>query len=118
IAHYETVRVSKQGQRINLSLSISPIRDSANRVVGASKVARDITERKQSEEALRHSQERLEIALEASGAVPWGWSIPENQMDEWSPQFRDFFGFSPEEPASFETWLRRIHPRDRGRIKA
>jgi PAS domain S-box-containing protein len=49
IDHYETTRVAKDGRRINISLTVSPLRDRVGRVVGASKVARDITERKQSE---------------------------------------------------------------------
>lgn len=49
IDHYETVRVTKDGRRVNISLTVSPLRERSGRVVGASKVARDITERKQIE---------------------------------------------------------------------
>lgn len=49
IDHYETIRVTKAGKRRNVSLSISPVKDSAGRIVGASKIARDITERKRLE---------------------------------------------------------------------
>ena len=52
IEHYETVRVSKQGRRIDVSLTISPIRDSAGRIIGASKSARDITARKRAQDRL------------------------------------------------------------------
>jgi PAS domain S-box-containing protein len=50
IEHYETVRVRKGGERINVSLTVSPIRDSTGRIIGASKIARDITDRKRAEE--------------------------------------------------------------------
>ncbi len=53
IDHYETQRLRKDGQLIDVSLTISPVRDAAGRVVGASKIARDISERKKTEEALR-----------------------------------------------------------------
>jgi PAS domain S-box-containing protein len=53
IDHYETVRVARDGRRIELSLSVSPLRDKWGNVVGAAKVARDITERKRAEE-LQH----------------------------------------------------------------
>jgi two-component sensor histidine kinase len=53
IEHFDTVRMAKNGRRIAISLTISPIRDTAGNIVGASKVARDITERKRSEETQR-----------------------------------------------------------------
>jgi PAS domain S-box-containing protein len=56
IEHFETVRVRKDGTTLDLSLTISPVRDSKGRVVGASKVARNITERKQTEKALKESE--------------------------------------------------------------
>ena len=55
VEHFETVRVAKDGRRVNLSLTISPIRDPSGRIVGASKVARDITDRLRAEEALREA---------------------------------------------------------------
>ncbi|MCE9547512.1 MAG: MEKHLA domain-containing protein, partial [Planctomycetia bacterium] len=64
IEHYETVRVSKEGRHINISLTISPIRDTANRIIAASKVARDITPRKQSEESLTALHKQLATELE------------------------------------------------------
>lgn len=56
IEHFETVRVRKSGQRIEVSLTISPIRDNAGRVIGSSKIARDITARKQMERSLIQSE--------------------------------------------------------------
>jgi PAS domain S-box-containing protein len=65
VDHFETVRVSKNGRRIDISLTVSPVRDSEGRIVGASKVARDITERKRVEAALRDADRRKDefIAL-------------------------------------------------------
>ena len=60
IQHYETIRVTKAGNRINVSLSISPIKDSVGKVVGASKIARDITEHKRAEETMRKMNRDLE----------------------------------------------------------
>jgi PAS domain S-box-containing protein len=53
IDHYETVRVAKDGRRIDISLTVSPLRDPSGRIVGASKVARDVSERKQAERLQR-----------------------------------------------------------------
>jgi PAS domain S-box-containing protein len=50
IDHYETVRIAKDGRRVHLSLTVSPIRNSSGQIIGASKVARDISERKRAEE--------------------------------------------------------------------
>ena len=58
IDHFETVRRRKDGALLDVSLTISPMRDSAGRVIGASKVARDIRERKEAEAALRKSEQR------------------------------------------------------------
>ena len=58
IHHYETVRVTKGGERISVSLTISPVRDGAGRIVGAAKIARNITEQKKTEQTL-HTAERL-----------------------------------------------------------
>ena len=56
IDHLETVRMRKDGSLLDVSLAISPMKDASGRVVGASKLARDITERKHAEEALRQAQ--------------------------------------------------------------
>jgi two-component system CheB/CheR fusion protein len=53
VKNYDTVRVSKTGRRINVSLTVSPIRDETGRIIGASKIARDITERVRAEDALK-----------------------------------------------------------------
>lgn len=63
IDHYETIRLTKAGQRIDVSLSISPIRDGAGRIVAASKVLRDITAQKQTEAALVSLKNQLAAQL-------------------------------------------------------
>ncbi len=60
VEHFETVRVSKHGRLIDISLTVSPVRDRAGRIIGVSKVARDITDRKKAEEALREADRRKE----------------------------------------------------------
>jgi PAS domain S-box-containing protein len=67
IDHYETVRRRKDGGMIDISLTVSPMRDNQGRIVGASKIARDITERKVAEAKLRQSEHRLRDLL---GAIP------------------------------------------------
>ena len=67
VDHFETVRVRKDGTRLNISLTISPVKDAQGRIVGASKVARDITERVRQEAALKQANADLrQFAYSAS----------------------------------------------------
>ena len=56
IQHYETIRVRKDGRRINVSTSISPVKDSEGKIIGASAIARDVTQRKSVEAQLQKSE--------------------------------------------------------------
>ena len=69
VDYFETVRMRKDGSLLDVSLTISPMKDASGRVVGASKLARDITERKRAEEALRQAQTDL---AHASRLTPMG----------------------------------------------
>ena len=60
VEHFETVRLRKDGKRIDVSATISPIKDSSGAIVGASKIARDITERERAEEVIRQLNDELE----------------------------------------------------------
>jgi len=66
IDHYETVRMRKDGTLLDISLSVSPLRDSSGRIIGGSKIARDITDRRLMEAALRDSETRLRAIIDAS----------------------------------------------------
>jgi len=63
IEHYETVRRCKDGRRVDIELTVSPVRGPDGRILGASKIARDITERKRAEAKLRRWNEELEIRV-------------------------------------------------------
>jgi PAS domain S-box-containing protein len=66
VDHFETLRKRKDGGTFDVSLTISPLRDSTGCVVGASNVARDITERKRTERELRESEERFRAIVETT----------------------------------------------------
>jgi PAS domain S-box-containing protein len=59
VEHYETVRVGKHGNAIQISLSVSPVKNTLGKIIGASKIARDITERKRAEEAQQRAEQEL-----------------------------------------------------------
>jgi PAS domain S-box-containing protein len=62
VEHFETIRMRKDGSQLDISLTISPVKDNHGRIVGASKVARDISDRKLTEQALREYAEQLKDA--------------------------------------------------------
>src|ERR1700683_2150043 len=64
VEHYQTVRMAKDGRSIDISLSVSPVKDRNGKVIGASKIARDITEDKKRHEAQRESEIRFRTELE------------------------------------------------------
>ena len=65
IDHFDTTRITKDGRRIPISLTISPVRDSNGTIVGASKVARDISERRRAEYLQRESEDKLGAEADA-----------------------------------------------------
>jgi PAS domain S-box-containing protein len=67
IEHYETVRVAKDGRRLDVSLSISPIKSQAGVVIGAAKIVRDITARRQADEQLIATTAKFESVFNQSG---------------------------------------------------
>lgn len=67
IDHYETLRRRKDGKIINVSISVSPVRDKTGKVIGASTIGRDITERKRLETELREAREWFRVTLHSIG---------------------------------------------------
>ncbi len=75
-------------------------------------VGRDVTDLKLAEQALRRSEERLQLALEASGDGIWDWNIVTNEI-YYSPQYFQMLGYHPDElPHTVDTWTALMHPDD------
>ena len=90
--HYETVRLRKDGIRVHLSLTISPVKDGHGRIIGASKVARDITERKRNEQAFAERAVLLDLSNDAI-LVRDG----DDRVTYWNKSASELYGFRREE---------------------
>jgi PAS domain S-box-containing protein len=114
--HIETERLTGDGRRVAVSLSISPILDVDGKVVGVSKIARDISGRKAAEQALRDSEQRFRTLAESTPMLVWRTDAADNAV--WFNQcWLDFTG-SPMDADAGSGWLRHLHPDDRGRVEA
>lgn len=96
IEHYETVRVRKDGSFVDISLTVSPIRGPDGRIIGASKIARDISERKRAEEALRRREEELTDFIENS-VVGLHWVAPDGTILWANKAELELLGYTREE---------------------
>jgi PAS domain S-box-containing protein len=108
IEHFETVRVAKDGREIFISLTISPVRDTSGRVVGASKIARNITEKKRTEQALQASEERFREL--ANNIDQFAWTCDELGYATWYNQrWYDYTGTTFEQVRG-DGWRAVHHP--------
>ena len=96
IEHFETVRVRRDGSHVDVSLTISPIRDTDGRIVGASSVARDIGARKAAERGLAESEERFRTVLEASPNAMFGVGS-DGRITFANPEAERAFGYRHDE---------------------
>ena len=113
----EAERIRKDGRRITIALSVSPIRDATGQVVGASSIKRDITERKHAERALAESQERLQLALRAARMGTWSWDL-ESGLLTWDRGLNQLHGLTEgESPTRFDDFVQRVHPEDRDYVR-
>ncbi len=98
IERYDSLRLAKGGRVIEVSLTISPIRNAMGEVVGASTIVRDITEQKHAEEALRESEHRFKIALEAADLGVWDLDLTTDLASKRSLRHDQMFGYSELQP--------------------
>ena len=98
---YDTQRRRKDGTMVWISVTISPVVDSAGRIVGASKIARDITERRAAEAALMESEARVRLATEATGVGIWQWHIATNRISGTA----SYSIFTASSPPPMVRWL-------------
>ena len=103
VEHYETMRRTKGGQVVQVSLTVSPIHDASGRIMGASKIARDITQLRRLEEELRHAQK-----LEALGTLAGGIAHDFNNMLAAILGYAELLQDEIPVGSPARTWLQRV----------
>ena len=112
VDHFETRRMAKDGRRLDVSLTISPIKDANGATLGACTILHDISERKHAEMALRKSEALLRIALQAARAMAFQWNVATGEAS-WSTEAATLLGVDPTAPPTYAIWLESVHPEDR-----
>ena len=95
VKHFETGRVRKDGKRINVSVTISPVTGPEGKIVGASTIARDITERKLAEEKLRASEESFRTMANSISQLAW-IAQPDGFIFWYNQRWFDYTGTTPQ----------------------
>jgi PAS domain S-box-containing protein len=120
IDHYETVRRRKDGRLIDVSVTVSPIKDSEGRVVGASKIAHDITEDRriaaelaQRAAALNESEQRYRFLADTVPQIVWT-AKPDGKLDYFNQRWFDYSGLTLEETKDWG-WKASLHADDQER---
>ena len=93
----ETVRVKKNGEPVNVSITFSLVKDGTGKAIGATEVLRDISSRKKAQEALRASDERFRLLMEGAKDYAMFLIEPNNVISYWSEGAQRVFGWSAEE---------------------
>jgi PAS domain S-box-containing protein len=117
VGHFETVRIRKSGERIDISMTASPIKNQAGEVIGISKIARDITKEKQDADKLRKSETQLKAAQRIAQMGSWEWDLNSNNFT-WSQELYRIYGVNPAEQISFERFIELVHPEDRRLVQS
>ena len=113
ISTYETHRVRKDGTRVDISLSLSPVFDESRQITGLVSIARDMTQRRQSEQALLSSEEKFRQLAENISEVFWIVSPSAPGILYVSPAYEHVWGRSCESLYSNpSSWAEAIHPDD------
>jgi PAS domain S-box-containing protein len=110
VEHHETVHIAKGGKRVVVSLAMSSIKDSTGKVVGYSKISRDISDRKRAEQLLRESEERFRLVANSAPVLIW-MSGTDKRCTFFNQGWLNFTGCSIEDELG-EGWVSSVHPED------
>jgi serine/threonine-protein kinase len=112
------LRAAGKTEGIWTSTNARPLRDESGAVFGGVMVFRDITERKRTEEELRSSRERFELAVAGSQDGLWDWNLLTDEV-YYSPRWKSIIGYEDSEIRHHvQEWIDRLHPDERERVLA
>lgn len=111
VDHFETKRITKDKRILDISLTISPIRDSHGNVIGASKIARDITRQKQAERIIKESEEKFRLLADSMPQFIWT-SDAEGNINYFNQAVYKYSSLT-EEQLGTDGWLQIVHPDER-----
>lgn len=117
IQQYETIRMSKEGKRINVSTSISPIRNHKGHIIGASAITRDITRRKKIEQEMKSQAFLLEEMGQLAKVGGWEFD-PVTGNGAWTREVARIHEIDPDTPATAELGISFFHEENREKIDA
>ncbi len=114
----DTQRLHRDGRLVDVSITVAPIYDGEGRVSGTIVTVTDITRRKAAERALRESEQRLRLAMDAAQMGMWYWEV-ESDRFSYSEGLNAIFGRRADEPTvSYRQLRERLHPDDRELLAA
>ncbi|MEF8832188.1 MAG: PAS domain S-box protein [Candidatus Thermoplasmatota archaeon] len=112
---YEIDMLGKDGDRLFVEVNVGTFE--RDRFEGEIVIARDITERKEVEEKLRESKQRLDLALKGAELGVWDWNVKTDEV-KYSEQWAKMLGHSPDEiEQDLDSWEKRVHPDELPRVK-
>ncbi len=107
----------KNGEIVEIHVSVSPVRDGDGAVIGSASIARDATERNRLERAAEEDRRRLTEAQDVAQLASFELDAADGSL-RWTPSFRRLIGVDPQDPASTELFLSRVHADDRAEAEA
>lgn len=116
VKHHETVRKTKDGRYLEVSLTGSPIFGADGRVAGVSSIERDIGQRKRQEQVLRNSEERFRLAAHAGKMFAYEWDAATDVIVR-SGESNNILGIDESTPLTGKEVVSRVHPEDRKKLE-
>jgi PAS domain S-box-containing protein len=111
VDHFETKRVTKDKKILDISLTISPVRDIHGNIIGASKIARDITKQKEVERLIIESEQKFRLLADSMPQLIWTGDAKGN-LNYFNQSVYNYSGLTPEQIEK-EGWIQIVHPDDK-----